>query len=41
MGIDPYWKLWQYFFSAWVTLRHDSQLYVGLANIQLRSDRKA
>jgi hypothetical protein len=40
MGIDPYWKLWQYLFSARVTLGRGGQSFVGLASIQLRSSRK-
>jgi hypothetical protein len=34
MGIDPYWKLWQYLFSAWVTLGRGGQSFVALASIQ-------
>jgi hypothetical protein len=41
MGIDPYWKLWQYFFTTRVTPGHGDQLYVGSINIQLCSSRKA
>lgn len=29
LGIDPHWKLWQYFISGRVTLGHGDQLYVG------------
>jgi hypothetical protein len=41
LGIDPYWKLWQYFFSGRVTPGHGDQLYVASVNFQLRSGRKA
>jgi hypothetical protein len=40
MGIDPHWKLWQYFFSAWVAPSRGCQLYVGSTNIQLCTGRK-
>lgn len=40
MGIDPYWNLWQYIFSARVTPGRGGQLYIGPANIQLCSSRK-
>jgi hypothetical protein len=41
LRIDLHWKLWQYFFSGRVTPSRGNQLYVGLVNFQLRSDRKA
>jgi hypothetical protein len=41
MGIDPYWKLWQYLFSAWVTLGRGGQSFGGSASIQLLSSWKA
>jgi hypothetical protein len=41
MGIDPHWRLWQYFFSARVSPGRGDQLYVSSVIIQLRSGRKA
>jgi hypothetical protein len=41
LGINPHWKLWQYFFSGRVTQGHGNQLYVGSVNFQLRSYWKA
>jgi hypothetical protein len=40
MGIDPHWRMWQYFFSVQVSPGIDDQLYVSSTIIQLHSGLK-